>query len=113
MIQRPESPLKQARTDSVPTASASLPRQTLSAAPLHTRVCALRTHICACEDSSQRHCRLCFSHTYDIALLRLFSVARYSSCESCLEQPPSRDCVAHTSGCLQTPNPRTSDPTGR
>ncbi|KAG0627618.1 hypothetical protein M758_2G215800, partial [Ceratodon purpureus] len=69
VIQRPESPLKQARTDSVPTSLASLPRRTLSAAPLHTRVCALRTHICACEDSLQRQRRLCFPHTHDIALL--------------------------------------------
>ncbi|KAG0627579.1 hypothetical protein M758_2G211900, partial [Ceratodon purpureus] len=38
-----------------------------------TRVCALR---CACEDSLQRHCRPDFPHTYDIALLRLLSVAR-------------------------------------
>ncbi|KAG0587581.1 hypothetical protein KC19_2G174700 [Ceratodon purpureus] len=39
-------------------------------------VCALRRHICAREDSLQRQCRLCFPHTYDIALLRLLSFAQ-------------------------------------
>ncbi|KAG0562277.1 hypothetical protein KC19_9G133000 [Ceratodon purpureus] len=90
VVQRPESPLKQARTDS---SEANLPHQTLSAALLH----------------SGHQEDLCSANPY-LRMPGLLTTPVPPLFSAHLRYHPSSTVLCGTSEIL---NPRTSDPTGR